>query len=96
LNPCPTRESITGKNLLGGDLPEEDLVDLVGDGELGFELLDPAFRGGEVQSLLGAQPRDLTAVDPPLLQPGVDGGVAHAEGLASWAILVPDRASSIT
>jgi hypothetical protein len=35
---------------------------------------------GKIQSLLGAQPGDLTAVDLVLLEPVVDGGVAHAEG----------------
>ncbi len=38
-------------------------------------------RACAVEGLLGAQPRDLTAIDPLLLQPVVDGRVAHAEGL---------------
>ncbi len=34
---------------------------------------------GEIEGLLGAQPSDLTTVDLVLLEPVVDGGVAHAE-----------------
>ena len=60
---------------------EEDLVDLARDSQLGLQLLDPTLGGGQLERLVGAQPLNLTAVDLLLLEPGVDGGVAHAEGL---------------
>jgi hypothetical protein len=60
---------------------EEDLVDLARDGQLGFQLLDSALGGGQLECLVGAQTLDLTAVDLLLLQRVVDGGVAHVEGL---------------
>ncbi len=67
LIPCPIRESITGKSLLGEVSLEEDLVDLSRDRQLGFQLLDPALGGGEVEGLVSAQALDFTAVDSLLL-----------------------------
>jgi hypothetical protein len=80
LIPCPVRSSITGKSLWGEVSLEEDLVDLARDCQLGFQLLDPALSGGEIEGFVGTQPGDLTAVDLVLLEPVVDGGIAHAEG----------------
>jgi hypothetical protein len=52
---------------LGEGAFEEDLVDLARNGQLGFQLLDPALGSGQLERLVGTQALDLTAVDLLLL-----------------------------
>jgi hypothetical protein len=77
--PCPVREAITGRGFWGEILIEEDLVDLPGDRQPGLQMTDPAFRGGQLHRLIGAQAIDLATVDLLLLEPEIDRRFAHPE-----------------